>query len=237
MGGGRPHRHSGRGPHLFTDAPHGNAPHSAGGSERLAACPPPQAGQRRAPWGNPGGPQSSEAPPRAHGRASFEPARTGARTTKSPGAPGCAQQERAAGPRGGPAAAPHIRVPRRRTHLPGARRPPAPGSGCAISSPDHHACPAAAPPSCPSQSAPACPTRRLHQPAAHCHGPFLRRHRTDQRSTRAPPPWPRARAPPRLASQQPSLRPARRWSQSPTPQRPLHPYGTGGTGREGGSAA
>lgn len=76
----------------------------------------------------------------------------------------------------------------------------------------------------------------LHQPATHSPGPLLR-HRTDPRSTRAPPPWPRprirARAPPRPASQQPSLRPALRRSQSPTPQRPPQPYGTGrdGTGR------
>lgn len=63
-----------------------------------------------------------------------------------------------------PSAAPHIRVPRRRTHLPGAPPPPAPGSGCAVSNPALHDCPAAAPPSCLSQSAPACPTQRYNSP-------------------------------------------------------------------------
>ena len=122
------------------------------------------------------------------------------------GAAGCGGQERAAGPRGGTSearrdrAAPQprrIRVPLHCTHLPGAPPPPplppALGSRCAVSSSGHRDRPAAALP-CPSLSvATRLPRAALHQPVAHGHGQ-LRRRRTDRRSTRAPPPCPRARA-------------------------------------------
>ncbi|XP_054451242.1 uncharacterized protein LOC129088116 [Pteronotus mesoamericanus] len=90
----------------------------------------------------------------------------------------CGQQELAADPLGGtsaglprprrPSASPHIRVPLRHTHLPGAPLPPpptpAPSSGCAVSSPDHRDCPAAGPPSRLSQLPHACPARRYTMP-------------------------------------------------------------------------
>lgn len=91
------------------------------------------------------------------------------------------------------------------------------------------------------------PHAALHQPAVHCHGRFLcrrraaaaaaaptdrarARRRRDSVRARA-----RARAPTQPASQQPSPRPARCSSQSPTPRRLPQPYRTGqdGTGREG----
>lgn len=135
-----------------------------------------------------------------------------------------------------PSAAPHIRVPRRRTHLPGAPPPPAPGSGCAVSSPDHHDRTAALPPSCLPQSPPACPTRRYTSKppiatarsstaTAPTDGARARRRRGRARACA------RARLPCRPPGSPHSA--PRAAGANPRPRkRPLQPYGTGGAERE-----
>ncbi|XP_032340280.1 collagen alpha-1(I) chain-like [Camelus ferus] len=204
-----------------------NATQSAGRPGRPAASLPP---------GSRGAPLTLESPGRAAGERGapagrragvFGAGRKRGAGSQAAGAAGSGGQERAASPRGGTSAARRdgaapqprrIRVPRRRTHLPGAPPPPAPGSECAVSNPGHSDGPAAAPPSPPLSRRPPAPRgatparRRLPWPTPPLPPPSPHQPTEHARAAAVP-----ASAPQRVpAFQQPSPRPARRSGQSPT---------------------